>query len=98
MPLAVQRVKADSRIAADVGRVALRRGPLVYCLEAVDQDVEQALTTDSPLTTEWQPGLLGGTMVIKGSFANGAPLTAIPYYLRNNRGGRATVWLKDAGK
>ena len=95
LPLAVQRVKADPRIAADVGRVALRYGPLIYCIEGVDQNLDQVLKPDSPLATEWKPDLLGGTLVIKGTFANGTPLTAIPYYLRNNRGGRAIVWMKD---
>jgi hypothetical protein len=47
------------------------------------------------LATEWKGDLLVGVMVIKGAFANGAPLTAIPNYARLNRGGRSIVWLKD---
>jgi hypothetical protein len=47
------------------------------------------------LTTEWKPDLLGGVVVVKGMFANGADLTAIPNYARNNRGGRSLVWIKD---
>ncbi len=43
LPLPVQRVKADARVAADVGRVALRRGPLVYNIESVDQNVDLVL-------------------------------------------------------
>ena len=95
LPMAVQRVKASDRIAADAGRVALRYGPLIYNLESVDQDVEQILSPNGPLTAEWDADLLGGVMVIRGSFANGTPLTAIPNYARNNRSGRSLVWIKD---
>jgi hypothetical protein len=91
----IQRVKADPRVAADVGKVALRYGPLVYNIESADQDITQMLKTDAALTTEWKPDLLCGITVIKGSFANGAPLTAIPNYARNNRAGRSIVWIKD---
>ncbi|MHB1037531.1 MAG: glycoside hydrolase family 127 protein [Pirellulales bacterium] len=95
LPLAVQRVKADEKVAADVGRVALRYGPLVYNIESVDQDVEQVLDPSSAFSTEWKGDLLGGVMVVKGKFANGAALTAVPNYARSNRGGRSLVWIKD---
>ncbi|MCX6902701.1 MAG: glycoside hydrolase family 127 protein, partial [Verrucomicrobia bacterium] len=95
VPMKVQRVKADSHIAADAGRVALRYGPLVYNIESADQNLEQVLGPNSPLSTEWNPNLLGGVMVIKGTFTNGAPMMAIPNYARNNRGGRSVVWIKE---
>ena len=43
LPLKPQRVYASEKIAADVGRVALRYGPLVYNIEKVDQDIEALL-------------------------------------------------------
>jgi uncharacterized protein len=89
LPLKAQRVKASEKIAADQGRVALRYGPLVYNIERVDQDITQVLSPDAPLSTEWKGDLLGGVTVIKGTFANGSPLTAIPNYVRNNRGSGA---------
>ncbi len=95
LPLRIQRVKADDRIASDRGRVALRCGPLVYNVESVDQNVEGVLRPDAPLAAEWSPGLLGGVVAIRGTFADGSPLTAIPNYARNNRGGRSIVWIKD---
>lgn len=95
LPLPVQRVKASDMIAATSGRVALRRGPLVYNIESVDQDVEAVLAPDAPLTTHWQPNMLDGVMVIKGTFQDGKPLLAIPNYARLNRGGRSLVWIKD---
>jgi len=96
VPLEIQRVKADSRVAADTNRVALRYGPLVYNIESADGRVDQALPATAALTSEWQPDLLGGVRVIKGSFADGSPMVAIPNYTRLNRGGRSIVWLREA--
>ena len=95
LPLPIQRIKADDRIAANRGRVALRRGPLIYNVESVDQNLDSHLPPAAPLAAEWRPDLLGGVMVIKGAWANGAPLLAIPNYARLHRGGRSLVWLKD---
>jgi len=95
LPLAVQRVKASPLVAADAGRVALRYGPLIYNIESVDQDVNLVLSPNSALSTEWNPELLGGVRVIKGAFTSGAPMIAIPNYVRNNRGGRSLVWIKE---
>lgn len=84
-PMKVQRVRASDKIVADRGRVALQYGPLIYNIEAVDQDITQTLAPDSALTTEWKGDFLGGAMVIKGAFANGSALMAIPNYARYNR-------------
>ena len=86
LPLKVQRVRGIDAVTATRGRVALRFGPLVYNIEQVDQDITQALGPDSPLNAEWSGDLLGGVMVIRGEFAGGGKLTAIPNYARNNRG------------
>jgi DUF1680 family protein len=94
LPLRIQRVKADERIVSDRGRVALRYGPLIYNFESVDQDLDNVLKPDAILTPEWNPDLLGGVIAIRGTFANGSKLTAIPNYARNNRGGRSIVWIK----
>jgi uncharacterized protein len=85
LPMKIQRVRANDNIEADRGRVALRYGPLIYNIEKVDQDVAKILSPDAPLTTEWRKDLLGGVMVIKGKFADGSPMTAIPHYARMNR-------------
>ena len=85
VPMTVQRIRASEKIAADTNKVALRYGPLVYNIEKVDQDITQPLASDSKLTTEWRPDLLGGVVVIKGAFAGGEPLVAIPNFSRMNR-------------
>jgi hypothetical protein len=95
LPLRVQRVRADERIAADRGRVALRYGPLVYNIESADQNLDGLLPPSANLTAHWEPKLLDGLLVIRGKFADGSPLMAIPNYARNNRGGRSIVWIAE---
>jgi DUF1680 family protein len=91
VPLEVQRIKADDKIAANRGNVALRYGPLIYNVERADnRDLNQALSK-GPLTTEWRSDLLGGVVAIKGSWADGSPMLAIPNYARNNRLGQVTA-------
>lgn len=90
LPMEVQRIKADPRIAANVGRVALQYGPLVYNIESVDLPPSKnldalALAADGPLRAEWDDQLLGGVLAIRGALADGTPLQAIPNYARLNR-------------
>ncbi|HEX6966310.1 MAG TPA: beta-L-arabinofuranosidase domain-containing protein [Gemmatimonadaceae bacterium] len=86
LPMRIQRVRAVNEIEADRGKVALRYGPLVYNIEKVDVgDVDKVLPPDAKLTTEWRGDLLEGVMVIKGTFADGSPMVAIPNYARMNR-------------
>ena len=84
LPMAIQRVTADPRIAADTGKIALRYGPLIYNVEAADQDISRTIS-DKPITLQWQPDLLHGVMTINGSWSDGTPLVAIPNYSRMNR-------------
>ncbi len=109
LPMKIQRIKASDKIAATSGRVALRYGPLLYSAEAADQSLDKVLAPESALTMEWKGDLLGGVMVIKGAWADGSPLTAVPNYARDNRlpkndaasprrgprAVRSVVWLKD---
>ena len=69
LPMPVERVYADSHVKADAGRVALQRGPVVYCLEGVDNNGQVrnlVLPKDAKLTTSFEKDLLGGVVVIKG--------------------------------
>lgn len=108
LPMPVQRVKAHPSVKADLGRIALQRGPIVYCLEGVDNDGQvrrMALPADSKLETEFRPSLLGGVVIIKGQAllpgqedgsSKRVPLVAVPYYAWDNRApGPMQVWLPE---
>ena len=95
LPMKPQRVTASAKVKADAGRVALRVGPLIYNIESVDQNVDQVLPANAALTTQFAPNLLGGVLTVKGTFANGSAMLAIPNYARNNRGTeRSIVWIR----
>jgi DUF1680 family protein len=69
LPMPVQRVKAHPKVAANIGRVALQRGPLVYCLEGPDNPAgvrNLCLPPETPLKTDTKSNLLGGITVIQG--------------------------------
>jgi DUF1680 family protein len=85
LPMAIQQITADEKIEADRGRVALRYGPLLYNVETADhQDINKTIGT-GPLSLEWKDDFLHGIMTIKGTWADGTPLLAIPNYTRLNR-------------
>jgi DUF1680 family protein len=88
LPMKVQRIKASDKIAATRGKVALRYGPLIYSVEAVDQGLDKVLPPDSPLTAEWKGDFLDGVMAIGGRWADGSALMAVPNYARDNRLGQ----------
>jgi DUF1680 family protein len=85
LPMAIQRVVADPRVAADSGRVALRYGPLLYNVETADNGSISGRIGSGPLRLVWADTLLGGVMTIRGQWADGTPLVAIPNYARMNR-------------
>jgi len=61
LPMPAVRVWADVNVPEAAGRVAMQRGPVVYCLEGVDHDVPVhtlALPGDAELRTE--PNALSG--------------------------------------
>jgi len=85
LPMKIQRVTGIDKIEATKGKVALRYGPLIYNIEQADQDISKALNSTSPLETDWRKDFLGGVVTIKGKFADGTPLLAIPNFVRLNR-------------
>ncbi len=97
LDMPVRVVAADSRVKADVGRRALQRGPLVYCLEEVDNpgfDDSVRLEEDAMFEVNSEPALLGGVCTITAHQQSG-DLKFIPYYAWDNRApGRMEVWLK----
>lgn len=68
MPMPVRRIQAHPNVAANRGRIALQRGPIVFCLEAVDNGgkvFDLVLPRDSELKTEFEPDMLGGILTVK---------------------------------
>ena len=69
LPMPAERVEANPAVAADAGRVALQRGPLVYCLEEVDNGAnlnDLILPRNAKLTAKFDRKLLGGVVVLRG--------------------------------
>jgi DUF1680 family protein len=102
LPMDVRRVAASDKIADDNGKVALQRGPIMYCAEWKDNN-GQAGNIIIPKSTvfkpEYEANLLNGVMVLKGDIktinidasgqnvsTDNGTLTAIPYYAWANRG------------
>jgi DUF1680 family protein len=70
LPMPVQPLRAHPLVTADVGRIVLTRGPMVYCLESADngQDPRSlAIEKDTKLNTDFRKDFLGGVTVIQGT-------------------------------
>jgi hypothetical protein len=69
LPMPVQLTKAHPQVEADIGRVALQRGPIVYCVEAVDNGGHVrnlVIPPDAHLRAQYRADALGGVTVITG--------------------------------
>jgi DUF1680 family protein len=68
-PMPVRKITADDRVTEDKGKIALQRGPLIYCVEWPDNNVGNVLNLvikkDASVSTEYVPSLLEGTQVLK---------------------------------
>jgi DUF1680 family protein len=100
LPMPVHRVQSHPNVVENSGRIALERGPLVYCVEGIDHGGEAlslVLPEDAEVYVEYDPDLLGGLVTIKGKVrrnGNLQELKAIPYYAWSHRGvGEMAVWI-----
>jgi hypothetical protein len=98
----VRRVLSHDEVAANAGRVALERGPVVYCAEAVDNGgrvFNLVLPDDAALEPRARPDLLGGVTVLAGRALALSPsedgrsvltreqdFVAVPYHAWAHRG------------
>jgi DUF1680 family protein len=105
----VRRVLAHDNVEANRGRVAIERGPILYCAEWPDNDGHVhnlVLPDNAELTTEHREDLLGGVTVVTGEAISVSEdkdgklvkkpqqITAIPYCVWAHRGpGEMAVWL-----
>ncbi|NVM00991.1 MAG: glycoside hydrolase family 127 protein [Candidatus Helarchaeota archaeon] len=71
MPMPIRRVISHEKVKENAGMVALERGPIVYCVESVDNKVEHVfnllLNDDAELTSEYRKDMLNGIVVITGT-------------------------------
>jgi len=102
LPMEVKKVVANNNVKSDVGRVALQRGPIMYCAEWVDNNGKAAnivMPVNTQLQASFNPDLLNGIEVLKATVPavviedNGEAIKtqnqnfmAIPYYAWANRG------------
>jgi DUF1680 family protein len=109
LPMPIRRVVSHEAVEANAGRVALERGPIVYCVESPDnggQALNLWLPDATDLVSQHCPDLLGGVTVLRGQAmashrnqdesvtTKAVELTAIPYYAWANRGpSEMAVWL-----
>lgn len=96
MEMPVEQVAADPCVKQNVGKRAVQRGPLVYCMEETDnkQTYDSALLCkDTKYTVKFNKELLGGVMSVTAKGEHGS-LQLIPYYAWDNReAGKMKVWL-----
>jgi DUF1680 family protein len=87
LPMEIQRITSDPRIEANKGKVALRYGALLYNFEEVDNGsrINEGNLGAGPLKAEWTPDFFNGMVLIRGTWADGAPMQAIPNFARMNR-------------
>jgi DUF1680 family protein len=102
LPMEVQRVVANVAIPDDHGKVALQRGPIMYCAEWKDNAGKAGniiIPKGTVFTPEFEPSLLNGVTVLKANVKTvdldetaqtistiSKTMTAIPYYAWANRG------------
>ncbi|GAB2787089.1 hypothetical protein HNQ93_002781 [Hymenobacter luteus] len=102
LPMEVRQVVANPKVQDNLGRVALQRGPVVYCAEWKDNNGKASnliVPATTRFTTSYQPEELNGIMQLQAMVpavqidtANASISTtryimrAIPYYAWANRG------------
>ena len=93
LPMPVRQVESHEAVEDNIGKVAIERGPIVYCAEGADNGGavrKLTLPDGEELQVKVEPGTLGGITTIQGE-----TLTLIPYYAWSHRGeGEMTVWLE----
>ncbi|SFS50125.1 glycoside hydrolase family 127 protein [Paenibacillus sp. BC26] len=99
LTMQVERVYSHPLVLANEGKVALQRGPLVYCMEEIDNAKYDVLnvTAATRFRTVYEPELLQGVIAVYAEEPSGDQrFKAIPYYAWDNRAaGQMKVWLPE---
>ena len=96
LPMEPRRVKSNILVKANEGLIALQRGPIIYCAEAIDQltpgRMDLIIDENAEIRYKFQYELLNGVGVLKGK-----SFTSIPYYAWANREPcEMTVWFRES--
>jgi DUF1680 family protein len=71
MPMPIRQLTAHENVKNIKGRVALERGPIVYCVEWLDNNVENIfnlfIDENAELKSEYRENMLNGIVVITGT-------------------------------
>jgi len=94
-------IESDPRIKSNRERGALSYGPIIYCLEQIDNkhiDIfDLVIPKNQEFIVSYKPNLLDGINIIQGTTLRGENFISIPYYAWNNRGPTIMqVWNKIA--
>ncbi|MCG6188623.1 glycoside hydrolase family 127 protein [Maribellus maritimus] len=99
LPMEVKKVSANEKVKDDLGKLAIERGPIVYCVEEKDNpNIEELqISENTQFASSFNPELLNGVEVINASgTSSNEVFKAIPYYVWNNRGAnKMSVWLSE---
>jgi DUF1680 family protein len=99
LPMPVRKVLANENLKDDIGKVALQRGPLMYCAEWPDNNGSTSSITipaNTNFNASFKPALLNGVMVLTNKTTEKPSITAIPYYSWANRGkGEMQIWFPE---
>ena len=96
MDMPVEIVAADPHVKENFGKRAIQRGPLVYCMEEIDNPVyfdQIQLSPSTTFQTAFASDILNGIKTIKTN-GRAQSATFIPYYAWDNRkAGKMRVWI-----
>lgn len=105
-PMEIKTIKSHPKVEANTGKVAVQRGPILFCAEAIDNgghaldiNIDQSI----PMEASFQPELLKGVTVLNGQGSymvdaqvEQANIQLVPYYAWSHRNiGPMAVWLGE---
>ncbi|MBB6003741.1 glycoside hydrolase family 127 protein [Arcicella rosea] len=103
-PMENKTLTSNANIKANANKVAVQRGPMLFCVEAQDNNnhaLDISLNEQAPLTAEYQKDLLNGVTVLKGKGwintnegKQAVPIQMVPYVVWGHRDIKPmAVWL-----
>ncbi len=106
-PMDVKTIRSHEQVTANNGKVAVQRGPILYCAEGLDNQghaIDLAINTRKRFKASHKPNFLQGVTILKGKGAipyrtkqKKIPVQLIPYYAWSHRGiSPMAVWLEDS--